>query len=188
MSTPYIGQLKLFAGTFAPVGWALCNGQLLSIAQNDTLYALIGTTFGGDGNTTFGLPDFRGRAAVGAQGGVAGPGLTARQLGSVGGSANVTLVTANLPSHQHSINAWDTPATTSSPNGKVLARPGLANPSSPEVGNSLFYLSNQVTGNTPALPANTLTDSGGSQSHNNLMPYLAVNYLIALYGIFPSQN
>lgn len=188
MSQPYIGQLKLFAGSFAPVGWALCNGQLISIAQNDTLYALIGTTFGGDGVTTFGLPDYRGRAAVGAQNGSAGPGLTSRPLGSVGGSAAVTLITANLPAHVHSINAWDTPATTSNPSGKVLARPGLANPNSPEVGNSLFYLSNQVTANTPALPANTLTSSGSSQPHNNLMPYLAVNFIIALYGIFPSQN
>ncbi|MEN3749952.1 tail fiber protein [Sphingomonas sp. HF-S3] len=188
MSTPYLGQLKLFAGTFAPVGWALCNGQLVSIAQNDALYALLGTTFGGDGINTFGLPDFRGRAAVGAQNGATGPGLTARQLGSVGGSANVTLTTANLPAHQHSINAWDTPATTSNPSGKVLARPGLANPNSPEVGNSLFYLSNQVTANIPALPANTLSNSGNSQPHNNLMPYLAVTHIIALYGIFPSQN
>jgi microcystin-dependent protein len=186
MSTPYIGEIKLFAGTFAPASWADCAGQLLAISQYDALYALIGTTYGGDGVTTFGLPDLRGRIPIG-QG--QGPGLTNRVLGQMLGTETVTVTTNEMPGHTHNALAFVTPATTENPSGAALAQTGLANPSEPQVGNSLFYLNvNGISPNTAALPADTFQASGGSQPHDNMAPFLTVRYIISLYGIFPSRN
>lgn len=186
MATPFLGEIKVFAGNFAPRGWAFCNGQLVAISQNDALYALIGTTFGGDGQVTFGLPDLRGRVAVG-QG--QGPGLSSRVLGQAAGTELVTLTVPQTAGHTHQLLAYDTPATSADPNGRALARAGLANPSEPAVGNSLFYL-DAATGspNTAALPGDFFANAGGNQPHNNMMPFLALNFVIALAGVFPSRN
>lgn len=186
MSTPYLGEIKIFAGNFAPMGWAHCNGALLPISQNDALYAIIGTTYGGDGVTTFGLPNMQGRIPIG-QG--QGPGLTSRTMGQMLGTETVTLTEGQLPGHTHNALAFVTPATTENPSGAALAQPGYANPNEPQVGNSLFYLNvDGIAPNTAALPADTFQPSGGSQPHNNMAPCLAVRYIIALVGIFPSRN
>jgi microcystin-dependent protein len=176
MSNPYLGELRPFAGNFAPRNWALCNGALLSIAQNNALFALLGTTYGGDGVTTFGLPDLRGRVAI-SQG--QGPGLTNRVLGAQGGTETVTLTTQQLPAHTHQAYASAGAAASAQPSGNVPATPGNG---------GLFYLP-PVSGQTQQdFPADTIQTAGGSQPHDNIMPILAITYIIALQGIFPSQN
>src|SRR3569623_1008207 len=133
MSNPFLGEIRLFAGNFIPRGWAFCNGALLAISQNDALYALLGTTFGGDGINTFGLPDMQGRVAIG-QG--TGPGLSSYVLGQMSGTDNVTLNTNQIPSHNHSLVAYNLPATTASPGPSVaLGAPGLSHTGNQE----LFY-------------------------------------------------
>lgn len=179
MATPFLGEIKLFGGNFEIIGWAFCNGQLLSIAQNDALYQLLGTTYGGDGVTTFGLPNLQSRVAL-HQG--QGSGLTNRTIGEVGGVESVTLVTANLPSHTHQAIATTVPGTATAPANALPATPSLA-------GTEFLYLSGAAGGTTDAPPAPTsVSASGGNQPHDNIMPILALNYLIALEGIFPSQN
>lgn len=186
MSQPFIGEIKLFAGNFAPLGWATCSGQLLSIAQESALFALIGTTYGGDGITTFGLPDLRGRAIIG-QG--TGPGLSSYTVGQATGAETVTLTVNQIPSHSHNVLAYTAAATSADPSGLALAQPGDANPSAPQVGKSLFYLNPAIgSPNTAALPADTIQSSGGSQPHENRAPFLTLYYIIALQGIFPSRN
>jgi len=170
MSNPYIGEIRLFAGTFAPNGWALCQGQLLSIAQNDALFNLIGTTYGGDGQSTFALPDLRGRVPT-HQG--TGPGLSPRVIGGLGGSESVTLTPAQLPSHNHTLTATTAAASSAAgPSGSVLATSSVA----------LYGSGAQV----PMANA-AITASGGGQPHENMAPYLGLNYIISLFGIFPSQ-
>ena len=172
MAQPYIGEIKMFGGNFAIQGYAFCNGQLVAISQNDALFSLIGTTYGGDGQNTFGLPDLRGRIPV-HQG--TGPGLSTRTLGQTGGSETVTLTTPQIASHNHSFVATSSNGTTGSPQGNIVAAPSIGipyNTSPPE-----NQLGNQSINNT-----------GGSQSHNNVMPFQCVTYIIALYGIYPSPN
>lgn len=182
MSNPFLGEIRIFAGNFNPRGWAFCAGQLLPIAQNDALYALIGTTFGGDGQVTFGLPDLRGRSVIG-QG--QGPSLSSYVVGQMSGSENVTLNSGNLPSHDHVLNAWNSDATTSAAGPSV----GLGNPLDAVSGqSSLFYLTTGAGANTPALAADTIMPSGGNQPHDNMAPSLVLNYIIALEGVFPSRN
>lgn len=178
MAEPYLGEIRVFAGNFAPRSYAFCAGQLLSIAQNDALYALLGTTYGGDGVNTFGLPDLRGRTPMG-QG--QGPGLTNRVIGEEAGVETVTLSTTQMPAHQHTLMAANTAATTALPAGGFLAVAG---------NEGLMYIDTlQAPGEVNAtLPADSISVSGGSQPHDNLMPFLTVNYIIALAGIFPSQN
>ncbi len=171
MSEPFIGQVVLFAGNFAPRGWALCQGQLLSISQNTALFSILGTTYGGNGQTTFALPDLRGRVPVG-QG--PGPGLPATSLGQVGGEAAVTLLSAQMPVHTHAMNVTTNDADSKNPSGRFLA--GTASP---------VYAS-ATSGAT--LNANALSSVGGGQAHNNMQPYLGLNYIIALQGVFPSRN
>jgi microcystin-dependent protein len=179
MVTPYIGEIKLFAGTFAIQGWALCNGQLLSIAQNSTLFQVIGTTYGGDGVNTFGLPNLQGRVAL-HQG--TGQGLTPRVMGQVSGTEGVTLSAANLPSHTHTVNALTGDATAMTPTNGLPARPSAAT-------EGFLYLSSSATPTTDAPPAAAaISNNGGNLPHDNLMPLLALTYIIALEGIFPSQN
>jgi microcystin-dependent protein len=182
MSNPFIGELRLFGGNFAPIGWAFCQGQLLPIDQNDALYALIGTTFGGDGITTFGLPDLQGRVVIG-QG--QGPGLSSYVVGQKSGTETVTLTTGQLPSHNHTLTAYNTPATTASPAGGVPATTGKSVPN--QANNSLFYASASVP-NATTFPADTIQNSGGNQPHENMAPFLVINYIIALEGVFPSRN
>jgi len=164
---PFIGQVIAFGGNFAPRGWAFCDGQLLAINQHDALFSILGTTYGGDGRTTFGLPDLRGRVTL-QQGN--GPGLTNRALGAKGGTETNTITTNQLPAHGHSINANEE-ANATDPSGNNIAGTGTASfaPSAD--------VSMNPTGNT-----------GGGQSVNNIEPFECVNYIIALVGIYPSRN
>jgi microcystin-dependent protein len=177
MSNPFLGEIRPFAGTFAPVGWHFCDGTLVSIAENDALYTLLGTTYGGDGQTTFGLPDLRGRVAVGVGN---GPGLTPRVLGEMAGTESVTLTTQQMPSHTHAVTASSDAATSPQPSGLV--------PATPRNG-GLFYLPPNVGTQADAAPAaDSLTTAGGSQPHENRMSTTAISYIIAMSGIYPSQN
>jgi len=182
MSNPFLGELRIFAGNFSPRGWSFCAGQLLSIAQNDALYALLGTTFGGDGQVTFGLPDLRGRSVIG-QG--TGPGLSSYVVGQMSGTENVTLNSNQLPSHNHQLIAYNLDVTTLNPGPGVA----LGNPLDSHTGqSSLWYLNTNGGPNSPALAADTIMPSGGNQPHNNQAPSLVLNYIIALEGVFPSRN
>ena len=171
MSEPFVGEVRMFGGNFAPRGWAFCDGQLLAVSQNDALFSLLGTIYGGDGRTTFGLPDLRGRVPI-HQG--QGPGLSERRLGSKSGSENVTVTTNQLPSHSHTLQGSTTLATEEGPGGNVTAQT-----ESTDYGTE-----------TPlsARAANTIGAVGGSQSHTNVMPFLCVNFIIALFGIYPSRH
>ncbi|MCA9565838.1 MAG: phage tail protein [Myxococcales bacterium] len=172
MSEPFVGEIRMFAGNFAPVGWAFCDGQLLAVSQNDALFSLLGTRYGGDGETTFGLPDLRGRLPIHAG---SGPGLTPRVLGASSGSESVTLTVNQMPSHAHSLMASSRLATSPNPEGAVLSESSVRD----------LYSSASSDVN---LHSSMVTSVGGSHSHNNLMPSLCLNFIIALYGIYPSQN
>lgn len=172
MSEPFVGEIRMFAGNFAPRGWAFCDGQLLAVSQNDALFSLLGTIYGGDGRTTFGLPDVRGRLPIHAG---SGPGLSPRRLGAKGGAENVTLTTNQMASHSHDFNANTAGATDVAPAGKVVAK-----------GELVAYLS-EVAQNTDMSPS-MMTNVGGSRSHSNLMPALCINFIIALFGIYPSRH
>lgn len=174
MSEPFVGEIRMFAGTFAPVGWALCDGQLLSISQNDALFALLGTIYGGDGRTTFALPDLRGRIPI-HQG--AGPGLSPRPVGSRGGSENETLTIDQLPSHSHAFQASTAAANSGYPAGQLVADTSPA---------SVYNNAGADTG--ISMPDNAVENIGGNQSHTNIMPFQCVNYIIALFGVFPSRQ
>ncbi len=169
MGTPFVGEIRMFGGNFAPAGWALCNGQLLAIADNDTLFNLIGTTYGGDGQTTFALPNLQSRIPVHAG---TGPGGT-YTLGQLAGQEQVTLTTQQIPSHSHV------------PQGQ----PGIG---SAAPGNSVWAASatlNPYTDVAPAVNMNpaAILATGGSQPHDNMMPFQAINFIISLFGVFPSQ-
>lgn len=197
---PFLAQIIMFGGNFAPRGWAFCNGQLLAIAQNQALFSLLGTTYGGDGRTTFGLPDLRGRVAVHSGNGDRGPGLSSYRLGARGGTETVTLTTAQMPSHSHLTSnnpALDqhillskTQAVNYEPApGDV---PAAANfPGSLGATNVKTFgpATNTVNGQTISGSAGlTINPTGGSQWHTNVQPYLAINYIIALQGTFPSRS
>ena len=172
MSEPFVGEIRMFAGNFAPRGWAFCDGQLLAVSQNDALFSLLGTIYGGDGRTTFGLPDLRGRVPIHAGD---GPGLSPRRLGGKGGTEKETLTVNQLPSHTHQWKATDGAAQNDSP-----AETGLAKPTAD------IYKS---AASTPqGLAAKTILDAGGSRSHTNLMPFLCVHFIISLFGIYPSRH
>ncbi len=171
MSEPFIAEIRIFGGNFAPRSWAFCNGQLLPIAQNTALFSLVGTTYGGDGRTSFGLPDLQGRAPMHPGN---GPGLSTKRLGETGGSATVTLTEAQMPAHTHAAQASDQPATTNQPAGNL-----------PAVTREDTYSS---SGTPVPMRADALTPTGGSQAHNNLQPYLALFFIIALTGVYPSRN
>ncbi len=168
---PFIGQIMLFAGNFAPRGWAFCEGQLLAVSQNDALFSILGTIYGGDGETTFGLPDLRGRVPLHPG---QGPGLPEYDLGEKGGQSTHTLSTNEMPSHNHTIRALNAEGNTNLPQNAVLAKAGTGR----------FGLGAAPDAN---LAASALTDTGGNQAHNNMQPYLALNFIIALEGIFPSE-
>jgi len=172
MSEPFVGEIRMFAGNFAPRGWAFCDGQLLAVSQNDALFSLFGTVYGGDGRTTFGLPDLRGRIPL-HQG--TGPGLSQRRLGSKSGSETETLTTNQLPSHSHDLNAVTTLATSNQPAGRVLAQ---------AEGLTIYDDENQ----TASFAASMVGNTGGTRSHTNLMPTLCVNFITALFGIYPSRT
>ena len=179
MDTPYLGAIVLFAGNFAPRGWALCQGQLLPISQNTALFSILGTTYGGDGRTTFALPDLRGRVPVGNG---QGPGLSGYQLGEQVGVEDVTLLATQMPAHNHAVQVSGSQANTANANNNFLA---VAN------GN---YGGDAITVNTyngtpnATLGINSISVSGGSLPHENIQPSLCMNYIIALQGIFPSRD
>lgn len=170
MSEPFIAEIRIFAGNFAPRGWAFCEGQLLPIAQNTALFSLIGTTYGGDGRTTTALPNLAGRAPMHPG---RGPGLTDRRLGQRGGTETVTLSEAQMPNHRHTLGGASEVANRRTPVNNFLA-----------VGNSMYGDSSAAL--TPA--GAPLPSAGGSQAHNNMQPFLAMNFIIALVGLFPSRS
>lgn len=170
MSEPFVGEIKMFAGNFAPRGFAFCDGQLLAVSGNDALFSLLGTIYGGDGRTTFGLPDLRGRLPV-HQG--SGPGLTPRPLGQKSGQETVTLTTAQLPAHGHVLNASAESADAPQAAGSLPA----------QTAEDAFSTSPNRT-----LASAALASTGGSQSHPNVQPFLCINFIIALVGIYPSRT
>ncbi len=174
MSDPFIGEIALFGGNFAPRGWAFCDGQLLPIAQNTALFSILGTTYGGDGRTTFGLPDLRGRVPM--QPGN-GPGLSPRRLGERAGVEEVTLSAQQIPSHSHAANCVTPAGNSNDAAGKFWADDAGAASATYHGGPANATMNAGAIGNT-----------GGSQAHTNVQPFLCVNFIIALVGIFPSRN
>ncbi len=173
MSQPFIGEIRMFGGNFAPLGWAFCAGQLVPISENDALFNLIGTTFGGDGQETFGLPNLQSRIPVHAG---QGPNISQNyQLGEMAGVESVTITIPQLPIHNHAVMASTATASNPNPDGNILA-------TSPTIESYVI----DVAG--PALAPNTVQFVGGSQPHDNMMPFLCINFIISLYGIFPTQN
>lgn len=173
MSNPFIGEIRLFGGNFAPVGWAFCSGQTLPISQNDALFALIGTTYGGDGVTTFNLPNLQSRVPI-HQG--QGPGLANYVMGQAAGVEQVTLTTSNMPAHTHGVTGDSATGTANSPAGNVWANSTGAKQFTPSAPNTTMN------------PAAIGGASGGGQPHDNMVPFLVVSFIIALEGIFPSRN
>jgi microcystin-dependent protein len=174
MSDPFIGEIRMFGGSFAPVNWAFCNGQLMAIDQNDALYALIGTTYGGDGVNTFGLPDLQGRIPLhqGSNGG------NTAVIGQLAGVENVTLTTNQLPIHNHPVSAA-AGANSASPANNLLA--------STATGSELYARAGSA-GFNQAAPQEIPPSGGSNFPHDNMMPFLAVSFIICLFGIFPSRN
>ena len=167
MAQPYVGEIRMFAGNFAPAGWMFCEGQLLPISENETLFNLIGTTYGGDGQSTFGLPDLRGRLPIHF-----GNGFT---LAETGGVEEVTLTVQQIPAHTHPMLGSTDIANTPNPGNSVVGRSGQVN---------MFF--NGSTSNQMA--PQMIGPAGGSQPHSNFQPYLCVDFIISLFGIFPSQT
>jgi microcystin-dependent protein len=179
MSEPYVGEIRMAGFNFAPVGWAFCNGQLLAISQNPVLFTLIGTTYGGDGQSTFALPNLQGRIPIN-QG--QGPGLSPYVIGQLAGSETVTLVAAQLPQHGHSLQANADAASTANPTGDYLAQARI--PSLPSGGVPVYAPASAAA----AMNAGAIAPSGASQPHDNMMPFQCVNFIISLFGVFPTQN
>jgi microcystin-dependent protein len=176
MTDPFLAEIRIFGGNFAPRGWALCDGQLMSISQNTPLFALLGTTYGGDGRVTFGLPNLQGSTPI-QQG--QGPGLSPRFLGQVGGSPTVTLINSEMPLHTHTALAVDDSGDSSGPTNRTWAQALNG-----RLGDPLYSV-----GSPPNLLMGTQTvlPTGGSHPHNNMQPYLTVTFIIALQGIFPQR-
>ncbi len=172
MSEPFLGEVRLFPYNFAPRGWAFCQGQLLPINQNQALFSLLGTTYGGDGRVTFALPDLRGRVPLSSG---QGPGLSDYTLGQSGGTEAVTLGVNEMPTHSHPVAANGRQSNRPGPNGRVPGRASAGD----------VYA---ASGNGAVMAAETIVPTGGGQPHTNVQPYLAMNYCIALTGIFPSRT
>jgi microcystin-dependent protein len=173
MSDPYIGEIRMFGGSFAPAGWAMCQGQLMAISQNDTLFNLIGTTYGGNGQDTFGLPDLQGRVPL-HQG--QGPGITQNYtIGEAAGVESVTLTAQTTPTHNHAFIGQTGFGQNTQPQNGVFS----------SIATGKLYVSSQPG---TSLAANALSLVGGNQPHENMQPYLAVSFIISLFGIFPTQN
>jgi microcystin-dependent protein len=168
MAQPYVGEIRMFAGTFAPAGWMFCEGQFLPISEYETLFNLIGTTYGGDGQSTFALPDLRGRVPIHQ-----GNGFT---LAETGGVEEVTLTVSQIPSHSHPFLASTNFANSPNPTGHALAALNVAN--------NLLYI---PAAGASTLSPNSIGSTGGSQPHTNFQPYLCVDFIISLFGIFPMQ-
>jgi microcystin-dependent protein len=172
MSTPFVGEIRMFAFSFAPVGWALCAGQLLPISQNTALFSLLGTTYGGDGKSTFALPDLTARVPI--QPGQ-GPGLSLRDLGEIGGTAETSLSIAELPAHTHPVNCNTANGNRQAPSGNYWAQ---------NVGPSLEY---SGSGAVP-MADGAVVGGGGNVAHENRQPFLTLNFCIALQGVYPPRG
>ena len=176
MSEPFIAEIRIFAGNFAPRNWAFCNGQLLPISQNTALFSLIGTTYGGDGRSTMALPDLQGRAPMHPG---QGPGLTNRRLGEKVGAEDVTLLESQMPSHNHTVLASGASGVAGAPTtNSTFARNGF--------GDALYQTN--TTQNIVNLASESVSHAGGAQAHPNMQPYLALNFIIALQGVYPSRS
>ncbi|GAB3127102.1 phage tail protein [Glaciibacter psychrotolerans] len=178
MTDPFVAEIRLVGFNFAPQGWAFCNGQILPIAQNTALFSLIGTFYGGNGTSNFALPNLQGSMPLG-QG--QGRGLSQYYLGESGGSAAVTLITGEMPNHNHSAHAVKALGNSTSPAGAVWAQPRVGRAA------SKTYAQSPAAGTLVPLAGEALGAFGGDQPHNNLPPYLTMNYIIALQGIFPAR-
>lgn len=176
MAEPFVGEIRMFAGNFAPRAWALCNGQLMSIAQNTALFSLLGTQFGGDGKVTFGLPNLQ--AAVPMNQGQ-GPGLTDRVIGELGGEVNYTLQSNEMPAHIHSYSGEGVQATATSPVSNLPASNRSVSPYTPANAPGIV---------TALMSPQALSPAGSSTPHNNQQPYLVITFIIALQGVFPSRQ
>lgn len=174
MADPFVAEIRIFPFNFAPTGWALCNGQLLPISQNTALFSLVGTFYGGDGRSTFALPDLQGRAPM-HQG--QGPGLSERFIGEASGSDSVTLLESEIPAHSHNVMALSVPlGGSASPAGNSYNRPAS--------GNLYANTNSNVVQSAPE----AIAPAGGDLPHNNLMPYLTLNFCIAMQGVFPPRS
>ena len=171
---PFVAEIRIFPFNFPPKGWAFCDGQILPLSQNTALFALLGTTYGGDGKSTFALPNLQGNAPMHPG---QGPGLSLHDLGEVGGSETVSLLESEIPAHPHSLMAAPVAATKSVPTGNSIARTSGATPYLPPAGAALA-----------ALSGNAVAPTGGDQPHNNMQPYLTLNFCIALQGVFPPRT
>lgn len=171
MAQPYLGEIRMFGGNFAPVGWMFCSGQILPISEYESLFNLIGTTYGGDGQSTFALPNLQGRIPVHLE----DKPSSSYVIGQQAGVESVTLTTQQIPAHTHSLNATSNPGTTTNPQGNVVAN-------SPNVP---VYIEDVTAAN---MGASMVGAAGGSQPHENMQPYLCVSFIISLFGIFPSQT
>jgi microcystin-dependent protein len=167
MAQPYVGEIRMFAGNFAPAGWMFCEGQLLPISENETLFQLIGTTYGGDGESTFALPDLRGRIPIHQGNGFI--------LAETGGAEEITLTVNQIPAHTHPLLASTGVSTVTDPGGNVSGQTGT-------------YDGYQTTPGASAMAAQSISPVGGSQPHTNFQPYLCVDFIISLFGIFPSPT
>lgn len=169
MAQPYIGEIRMFAGNFAPAGWMFCEGQLLPISENDALFTLIGTTYGGDGQNTFALPDLRGRLPMHRG--------TTVTIGEQGGVESVTLTVQQIPAHSHPLTGTTTLGSVPDPQGNLVAQSRTASID--------LYVEDNANA---VMAANAIGPAGGSQPHENFQPYLCVNFIISLFGIYPSQT
>lgn len=172
MAQPYVGEIRMFAGNFAPAGWAFCEGQTLPISENEVLFQLIGTTYGGDGEQTFNLPNLASRVPIHMG---TGPDGTTYEMGEMAGVESVTLTPQQIPSHNHALVATTAIATQSSPSGNLLAQSSAMDLYIEDVPNV-------------ALSPQSIGPAGGSQPHENMQPFLCINFIISLFGIFPSQT
>ncbi len=179
MSEPFIAEVRIFAGNFAPRGWAFCDGQLLPISQNTSLFSLIGTTYGGDGRTTTALPNLQGRAAMHPG---RGPGLTSRRLGQKLGVETVTLDESQIPSHTHQLRGTSETASAAADGGGTPANTQVL---AKTAGGGLYAT---TTSNKVPLASAAVSTTGGGQSHTNVQPFLTLNFIIALQGLYPSRG
>jgi microcystin-dependent protein len=174
MADPFVAEIRILPFNFAPTGWAFCDGQLLPLSQNTALFSLLGTTYGGDGKSNFALPNMQGNAPMHPG---QGPGLSLHDLGETGGSDTVTLLDSEIPAHSHSVLTSNQPGEDPSPSGEALAR---------SVGASLYQTN--VAQNLVTMSPQALATAGGDQPHNNMQPYLTLNFCIALQGVFPPRT
>ena len=173
MADPFVAEIRIFPFNFAPKGWAFCDGQLMPLSQNTALFSLLGTTYGGDGKSTFALPNLQGRAPMHFG---QGPGLSPHNFGETGGNGTVALSESELPAHSHAMMAQSSLATSKTPTGNTLARPGKGQTYAPS------------SANVVAMASQALAPAGSQAPHNNMMPYLTFHFCIALQGVFPPRS